>query len=142
MSSSSQDQMFIFDQTKQLQQFLAQYTQCSWDDRHQALLAEFSVDHQVAIMQALELAFPSKWNHKTIKSADPLLKHKAGKFAKMTQSQYLLTEDNHGGDSLMASWWPWGHGATVSVRICRINQAPYVEKQGLFSKIRSFLGSD
>lgn len=139
MTENSASKTFIFEHTESIQTALSQYTECTWDDRHQALLAEFSVDHSDPIMTILLQSFPHSWDSKTIKKANPILKHKAKHFAELKVSQRLLTKGIDGSEDLMAAWWPWGHGATVSIRIFRVNQEAYIEKNGITNKLATLL---
>jgi hypothetical protein len=38
----------------------------------------------------------------------------------------------------MASWWPWGHGATVSVRLFLTDSSPYIPKTGFMHHLKRF----
>jgi hypothetical protein len=139
MTENSASKTVIFDRTQSIRTALSQYTECTWDDRLQSLLAEFSVDHSVPIKAILLQSFPHCWDSKTIKKAHPILKHKAQNFALLKKSQELLTTDINGSADLMAVWWPWGHGATVSIRIFLGSQESYTEETGTFSKFLTAL---
>lgn len=102
-----------------LREALENQLEWSWDDYHQALLAEFSVDHENAIFLTLLQHFPFQWDKKSIKKAPPLLRHRASRFAELNKTQKLLTLDESGDQEIMVAWWPWGHGATISVRVFR-----------------------
>lgn len=135
MTANSSSKNFIFEHTESFQNSLEQYTKCTWDDHFQALLAEFSVDHADPIMAILLRSFPHSWDGKTIKKSNPTLRHKAKDFAQLKKSQRLLTKDTDGSEDLMAVWWPWGHGATVSIRIFLGNQETYTAETGIFNKL-------
>ena len=139
MRENSVSQTFVFEHTKSFQNSLEQYTTCAWDDQSQALLAEFSVDHADPIMAILLQTFPHSWDSKTIKKADPILKHKAQNFAQLKKSQLLMTKDIDGSEDLMAVWWPWGHGATVSIRVFLGNQETYIAETGILNKLVALL---
>jgi hypothetical protein len=141
MTESDTSKTFIYEHTESIQTALSQYTECTWDDRHQALLAEFSVDHADAIMAILLQSFSHSWDNTTIKKANPILKHKAKHFAELQKSQRLLTKDINGSEDLMAVWWPWGHGATVSVRIFQGNQQAFVAQSGIFNKLAALISN-
>ncbi|WJG10226.1 hypothetical protein [Aliiglaciecola sp. LCG003] len=106
-----------------------------WDEHLSCLLAEFSVDHAQFVYLHVQKHFPHVWDKKSIKSADPLLKHRAGFFNALKKNQQLLTQDTTGQHDIMASWWPWGHGATVSVRLFQVSNLPYQAPSGLFRRL-------
>jgi hypothetical protein len=35
---------------------------------------------------------------------------------------------------VMIAWWPWGHDATVSIRLFLTNSTPYISKTGFIHK--------
>lgn len=111
-----------------------------WDEHFACLLAEFSVDHEVPVFMTASKLFPQVWDKNNIKQADPFLRHRAGEFGLLTKNQRLLTIDTTGQQDIMLSWWPWGHGATLSMRIFRANSAPYVPDTSLLNKIKRMLG--
>ncbi|MFT2090240.1 hypothetical protein [Paraglaciecola sp. 2405UD69-4] len=108
-----------------------------YDNFHKVMLAEFSVDKEEQVLITLQQIFPDSWDAKSIKKAPPKVKHYAGPFAKLVKKQKLLSANPDNHPRVMAAWWPWGHGATVSVRLFLTNTEPYVEETSLFSKLRN-----
>lgn len=107
-----------------------------WDTQFGCLLAEFSVDHADFVYLKAKQYFPKVWDKKSFKLADEFLQHRAGIFSMLEKQQQLMTKDKDGTEEMMLSWWPWGHGATISVRVFRANSNPYVPTQSLFSKFK------
>jgi hypothetical protein len=105
-----------------------------YNDFHQVMLAEFSVDKQQQVMAALQQILPCRWDVQSIKKASGEIKHRAGFFAKLSKSQQLLSADLHTQPKYMVAWWPWGHGATVSVRLFLTNTNAYQAKTGLLQR--------
>ena len=60
-----------------------------WEARLSALLTEFSWEKKDRILTILRQLFPQEWHRKNIKKAP----------------------------TIAVIWWPWGHGATYSMRI-------------------------
>ncbi|GAB5380877.1 MAG: hypothetical protein Alis3KO_27330 [Aliiglaciecola sp.] len=118
-------------------QALGNKIQWRWDEQFHCLLAEFSVDHEQHVLLTAEKHFPFKWDKKSLKKADPMLVHRAGFFGMLEKKQKLLTVDENGNHNIMLSWWPWGHGATVSVRIFKASEKAYIPPTGLLHKIKS-----
>ena len=135
MIETSPSKEFILAETTELRDALPKGIEWAWDSHHNALLAEFSVDHEQSFLLTLAQYYPHKWDKKSIKQAAPKLGHRAKKFADLRASQLLFSTDNSGEAEIMLAWWPWGHGATISARIFRGNQDEYVPKSGLFQKI-------
>lgn len=107
-----------------------------WDTQFGCLLAEFSVDHQDFVYLKAKQYFPHVWDKKSFRLADDFLQHRAGIFSVLEKQQQLMTVDKEGTENLMLSWWPWGHGATVSIRVFRANSNPYIAKQGWLTKFK------
>jgi hypothetical protein len=114
---------------------LSSMVKWKYDDFHKVMLAEFSVDKQDQVLFTLQQFFPMCWDVKTIKKAPHETKHYAGAFSKLVKKQKLFSINIEHNPKIMAVWWPWGHGATVSVRIFLTNTSPYVAKTGLFRKL-------
>jgi hypothetical protein len=106
-----------------------------YDDFHQVMLAEFSVDKQDQVLFTLQQCLPVCWDVKTIKKAPCQVKHYAGEFSKLVKQQKLFSSNIELQPKVMAAWWPWGHGATVSVRLFLTDTSPFVPKTGFIHKL-------
>ena len=89
----------------------------NWDERFDAILCEFSSDKQEQVLSLLSRHFPIQWNASSIKKAPPQIRQQSGIFAELRKGQMLFTNDPEEPNKLFAAIWPWGHGATVSLRI-------------------------
>ena len=120
---------------KEVIEALSPILKWKYDDFHKVILAEFSVDKEDQVFFTLQQVMPVCWDAKSIKKAPGQVKHYAGTFAKLIKNQKLLSTniDNH--PQIMAAWWPWGHGATISLRLFLTDTSPYVEKSGLIHKL-------
>ena len=81
-----------------------------YDDFHNVMLAEFSVDKQDQVLFTLQQVLPVNWDVKTIKKAPEEVKHYAGAFSKLVKQQKLFSTNIARHPKVMAAWWPWGHG--------------------------------
>ena len=106
-----------------------------YNDFHGVMLAEFSVDKQHQVMAVLQQLFCCQWDAKSVKKAPPELRHRAGFFAKLVKNQLLLSKDLQTQPKVMVAWWPWGHGATVSVRLFLTNTSEYQPKPNFFQRL-------
>ena len=136
MQDSPANQALINATSEALREALSDKLTWKWDDFHHALLSEFSVDHEHHVFHTLQQHFPHVWDKKSIKQAPRLLKHRAGYFGKLDKQQKLLTLDEQGESQVMLAWWPWGHGATISVRIFRTDDTPYQPESGILAKLK------
>lgn len=107
-----------------------------YDSTNQLMLAEFSVDKQDQVLSTLYQGFPLNWDVKTINKAPDEVKHYAGSFSKLLKHQKLFSTHSDRYPKVMAAWWPWGHGATVSVRLFLTVTTPYVAKSGFINKLK------
>jgi hypothetical protein len=101
----------------------------------QVMLAEFSVDKEDQVFFSLQQLLPEIWDAKSIKKAPSEVKHYAGVFAKIVKTQKLMSSNIELKPRVMLAWWPWGHGATISIRLFLTDTAPYVAKKGLVHKL-------
>lgn len=89
-----------------------------WEERQSALLAEFSWEKKDRILTILRQLFPQEWDRKNIKKAPKNLKDELGELALLTKEQLIFTRPASDETPAIAIiWWPWGHGATYSMRI-------------------------
>ena len=102
-----------------------------WEERNQTLLAEFSVDKKNQVWLVLQQHYTSCWDAKAFKKAPNEIKHQAGNFARLSKDQHLFSTNVSPYDRTMVVWWPWGHGATISIRIFFINDTPIKPAKGL-----------
>ncbi|MFA3792939.1 hypothetical protein AB6T38_17670 [Aliiglaciecola sp. SL4] len=135
MKLPSTEQQAIYNACPEFFDDLDTQIEWKWDAHFGCLLAEFSVDHAQHVYAIAKKHFPHCWNKKQLKKANPYLRHRAGFFGILEKKQELLSKDTNGEHAVMLSWWPWGHGATVSVRVFEINKQPYEKPQGFLDKL-------
>jgi hypothetical protein len=121
---------------KEVVDALSPMVKWQYDEFHKTLLAEFSVDKEVQVMSALQQCLPMIWDSKTIKKAPDEIKHLSSSFHKLIKKQKLLSASLEKNPKFMLAWWPWGHGATISIRLFLVNSSPFVEKQGVLHRIK------
>lgn len=120
---------------KEVIEALSPMVKWKYDDFHKVMLAEFSVDKQDQVLFTLQQVLPVHWDAKTIKKAPAQVKHYAGSFSKLIRQQKLFSSNIEHHPKIMAAWWPWGHGATVSIRVFLTDTSPYVPKKGVMRKL-------
>lgn len=112
-----------------------------WEDKQSALLTEFSWEKKDRILTILRELFSEEWHKKNIKKAPKALKDELAELAILSKQQLIFTRPaNAETPAIALMWWPWGHGATYSMRI-KILKSNYDDaalQQGqasLFSKL-------
>lgn len=100
-----------------------------WDNRKNAVLSEFSRDKIDVTLELLQQNFHHQWTNKSIKKAPTILKEQLADLAKLNKEQLLFTTPKTASSpALLAIWWPWGHGATVSLRLLPLTHSYEYDK--------------
>ena len=93
-----------------------------WEEKQSALLTEFSWEKTERILTILRRLFSEEWHKKNIKKAPNVLKTELGELANLSKEQLIFTKPaTEETPALAVIWWPWGHGATYSMRIKILN---------------------
>tara|TARA_B110000503_G_scaffold102697_1_gene153405 strand:+ start:1838 stop:2251 length:414 start_codon:yes stop_codon:yes gene_type:complete len=124
---------------KDVMEALTSLVKWKYDDFHKVMIAEFSVDKQDQVFFTLQQFLPVIWDVKTIKKAPEEVEHFAGAFSKLVKQQKLFSTNIQRHPKIMVVWWPWGHGATISVRLFLTNASPFITKTGFVHKLSLFL---
>lgn len=94
----------------------------SWDDHKNMRFTKFASNRTEPVLKVLRKNFPHQWDKKSIKKAPQALKEQLGSLAKLDKMQVLYTSPaNDERPMLVAAWWPWEHGGTVSVRLIALD---------------------
>ena len=91
-----------------------------WDDRLEAVLAEFEVADNGEVIAILQRFFNFDWDHHSVGGAPENVKKLKKDLGGIMGAQILFTTDPAEGTFLFCAFWPWGNGEKVSIRI-----APY-----------------
>ena len=88
-----------------------------WDHRFEAFLAEFSADNGDEFRAILERDFSKVWDSSNIREAPDIVQMCDNNFGGLRSGQLLFTTDPSQDVFVCGAWWPWGDGATISLRI-------------------------
>ncbi len=89
-----------------------------WEERLSALLSEFSWEKKDRVLTVLRQLFTEEWDKKSIKKAPKTIKDELGELANLSKEQLIFTRPaTNETPAIAVIWWPWGHGATYSMRI-------------------------
>jgi hypothetical protein len=88
-----------------------------WDDRFDGVLAAFEIADKDRVSGVMNTHFGHVWDSATISGAPGSVSGAIGNFGGLGPGQLLFTSDPAQATSLLGFWWPWGNGATISVRL-------------------------
>jgi hypothetical protein len=92
------------------------------EEQQSVLLTEFSWEKKERILTILRRIFNDEWHKKNIKKEPKSLKYELGELANLNKEQIIFTKPaTEEFPALAVIWWPWGHGATYSMRIKILN---------------------
>lgn len=110
-----------------------------WDGGAKMLTAQFSTEGQEQVNVILERHLGKKWDHKTIRTAPAPIKD--GDFGDLRSGQLLFTTDLEGNVHIMAAWWPWGNGRTVTMHLgSSDNDSSAPVEKGFLTKLKNVFG--
>ena len=88
-----------------------------WDQRFEALLAEFPAHNGDEFRAILERDFGNVWDSSNISEAPDIVQMFNNNFGGLRSGQLLFTTDPSQDVFVCGAWWPWGDGKTISLRI-------------------------
>lgn len=113
----------------------------SFDARFRASNAVFEMADQEAVRAILERGFDAAWTSEDIAQAPPRASELAGKLGGLRPGQILFGANADSDPILFGMWWPWGNGASVSIRV--LFSARYLDgeqRAALLVDFRSWFG--
>ncbi|MEH6592030.1 MAG: hypothetical protein V7746_17335 [Halioglobus sp.] len=112
-----------------------------WDDRFDGVLAAFEVIDKDHILEILNSQFGQAWDGTSISNAPDSISCAIQEFGRMTANQLLFTSDSDRDVILLGLWWPWGNGATISIRfITYASENSASDKESVRSALRGAFG--
>jgi hypothetical protein len=107
----------------------------SWDPRFKCVTSSFGKEIADRARAAMAGVLDGEWSPDSINQAADEIRTLAARFGGVRQGQLLFTGEVVGGRMhLFALWWPWGDGATISLRVGVANCDRPTE---LFPKVRA-----
>ena len=112
-----------------------------WDDRFSGVLAAFKTADKDRIFAVINTQFSQAWDSASISDAPDSVSSALQNFGGLTTNQLLFTSDLTQDVILLALWWPWGDGTTISIRF-----VPYGldtsdgEKEALHAALKETFG--
>ena len=88
-----------------------------WDRRFETVLAEFSVDKKETVRAILERYLSATWDSSNVGNAPDIVRTVESHFGGLWPGQLLFTSDPKRDALIFGTWWPWGDGKEISIRI-------------------------
>lgn len=88
-----------------------------WDRRFETVLAEFGVDKKENIRAILERHLSATWDSSNVGNAPDTVRTIESHFGGLWPGQLLFTSDPNRDALIFGTWWPWGDGKEISIRI-------------------------
>jgi hypothetical protein len=89
----------------------------SWDTRLSCVTSSFGVQFEAEARAAAAQGLPAEWTASSLLRAPPRLRELADKYGDVRSGQLLFTGGSLDGNFAFGLWWPWGNGATISLRV-------------------------
>ena|SRR5437762_10047349 len=90
----------------------------SWDNRFRCVSSSFDKKISARVLGVTTEMLGTQWTDANLAAAPADVRALAERYGGVRAGQMLLTGDLvAGGMRLYGLWWPWGDGATVSLRV-------------------------
>lgn len=112
--------------TQQLTYLCGEQYSWRWEAEKKLLLCEFASNKKEAALAVLSDYFEHQWHTKNIAELPEQVKIELGEFSTVKGEQMIFSSSSEYKLSchIVAFWWPWGHGGTISLRL-GILEKPY-----------------
>ena len=108
-----------------------------WDDRFSGVLAVFEIADKERISAVLKAQCGQAWDYTNIGDAPGRISGAIQDFGGLSENQLLFTSDWNHDVILLAFWWPWGNGATISIRFVPYgSEASHSDKENIRAVLR------
>jgi hypothetical protein len=88
-----------------------------WDRRFETVLAEFGVESKENIRASLEQSLGNVWDSSNVGNAPEDVRTIDNHLGGLWPGQLLFTSDPSRDVLVFCTWWPWGDGKAISIRI-------------------------
>lgn len=108
----------------------------SWDDRFTMILSSFPKEQEMQARASAAHALSYAWDSKSIATAPAGLRAICERTGGLRAGQMMMA-GKAGGVVLYGLWWPWGGGATITLRLgigdCGPFEPPFPQVRTLFN---------
>ena len=88
-----------------------------WDRRFETVLAEFSVEQKDRIRAILERHLKVTWDSSSVGHAPDAVRTICDHLGGLRPGQFIFTSVPSQDELIFCTWWPWGDGKEISIRI-------------------------
>lgn len=88
-----------------------------WDRRFETVLAEFGVDRKINIRATLEQYLRVTWDSSNVGNAPEIVRVIDDRLGGLRPGQFIFTSDPNRDALIFCTWWPWGDGKEISIRV-------------------------
>ena len=88
-----------------------------WDRRFETVLAEFGVARKDEIRAILEQNLGAVWESANVGNAPDIVGAIDDRFGGLRPGQIIFTSDPKLDALIFCTWWPWGNGQDISIRV-------------------------
>jgi hypothetical protein len=107
-----------------------------WDRRFETVLSEFPVEDKDKIRAVLVRYLNQTFDGSNVGNGPALVRAVDDHFGGLWPGQLLFTSDPAGSALVYCSWWPWGDGKSISIRVgmkyAKLSDSEHAEKIKLF----------
>nr|ART40932.1 L630 [uncultured bacterium] len=107
-----------------------------WDKRFETVLAEFAVGDKDKIRAVLERHLSKTFDSSNVGNGPELVRAVDDHFGGLWPGQLLFASDPSPDALVYCTWWPWGDGKAISIRIGseykNLSDSDHAEKIQLF----------
>jgi hypothetical protein len=89
----------------------------AWDARFKCVASSFDKEIAERARAAMAGVLDSEWTATSISGSPPDVRALAGRYGGIRTGQMMFTGAAADGMYLFGLWWPWGDGATISLRV-------------------------
>jgi hypothetical protein len=115
------DSQQILDQFKtictRIHASMPSYYHWQWDTRFNVVLIVIERRDMPGILGFISKEFRGQWNDANIDSAPEAIMSVVNDTFGIQPGQILFNSDDRQDMVLLAAWWPWGNGVSISLRI-------------------------
>ncbi|TMA58887.1 MAG: hypothetical protein E6J73_16670 [Deltaproteobacteria bacterium] len=112
-----------------------------WDRRFETVLAEFGVESKENIRATLERSLGNIWDSSNVGNAPDRVRTIDSHLGGLWPGQLLFTSDLDHEALVFCTWWPWGDGKAISIRIgLSDNQGSDSERAEQIQSFKSWFG--
>jgi hypothetical protein len=112
-----------------------------WDRRFETVLAEFKVEQQQPIRTNLQRYLEVTWDSGNVGNAPEIVRAINDNLGGIRPGQFLFTSSPSRVALVFCTWWPWGDGKEISIRIgAAYDHLDDVERAARIQSFKSWFG--